>query len=284
MKYIKTTGFPKNVMTGIGHCFHLWALGFILAKKYNCEFIHTEFTSKIRNKSTKDSWEKFLNFGCNLMGEKNININTIKKITLPRIDLGHKKNIKKEELNKLLSEWGDIINNSEDERLFILQQNQGIGILSEEIYPLLSDHLKKCYWSNNEKYDFKNDLVNVVVHIRRGDIRKRNNSNRWLEISDYKKQLDFIRKKYGEVKFHVLSEGKHKDFDLIKNNDVKLYINHNDLDSFNMMCSSDILITGLSSFSVLASYLTKGLVFYNSLLNFTRWGNIENFYNIKNYV
>jgi hypothetical protein len=283
MKYIKSQPNPQG---GLGHQFHNWILGMLIAKKYKCEFINTKFTGRIRNgegrtiiETERVGWNDFLNFGSKLKNKGEIT--PTKTITLPRLELGHNINLSQDELDATLSTWGDLIKNSKDNTLINLPVDQMVGILSETIYVECGDYLKDCYWSKNKKYDFNNNLMNVVVHIRRGDISKIRNGNRWLEIYDYKKQLDYIRKKYGKVKFHILSEGNPKDFDLIKNEDVNLCINNGDLESFNMMCSSDILITGLSSFSILASYLTKGLVFYNPLLNFTRWNNIETFYNIN---
>ena len=279
MKYIQSQPHPQ---AGLGHQFHNWILGLLIAKKYDCEFINTKFTCRIRNGNKNSDWNSFLNFDKNLKEIKEIKPSKV--INLPKIELGHNINLTKEKLEKNLTVWGNLIKNSGDNTLFKLPLNHYVGVLSENIYNECGDYLKDCYWSKNKKYDFNNNLTNVVVHIRRGDVSKSGNANRWLDLSDYKKQIEYIRKKYDKVKFHVLSEGNTNEFNVIKSDDVNLYINHGDLQSFNMMCSSDILITGLSSFSILASYLTKGLVFYNSLLNFTRWDNIENFYNIKNYV
>jgi len=279
MKYITTTPFPKNVLTGIGHCFHIWILGMIISEKFNCEFINSGFSSKIRNRDTKISWEEFLNFGCGLKTEKDIK--KINLIELPRLDLGHKKNMSKEELEETLSVWGDKIKNSKDNTLFILPQNQFVGVLSEDIYPRYNEYLKNCYWSKNKKYDFNNDKKNMVLHVRRGDISNTPNKNRWLETTSYLKIVDYIKSKYENIELNVISEGDKNLFNDLVSVGCKLHLNKNDLESFNMMCSSDILVTGLSSFSVMASYVTKGLVFYHPFLNFTRWDNIENFYNVN---
>ena len=277
MKYIQSQPHPQ---AGLGHQFHNWVLGMVLSNKFNCEFINTNFTCRIRNGVKNINWNDFLNFN---KGLKNLNdIKPKKVVDLPKLDLGHNTNLTNKQLETRLSTWSNIIKNNPDNTLFKLPLNQYIGVLSEFIHSECSDYLKECYWSKNVKHDFNNDLTNVVVHIRRGDISKKGNTNRWIEISEYKKQMDCIRKKYKKVKFHVLSEGNIKNFNEIKSDDVNLCINYGDLESFNMMCSSDILVTGLSSFSILTSYLTKGLVFYNPLLNFTKWDNIDNFYNIKN--
>lgn len=276
MKYIKSQPHPQ---AGLGHQFHNWALGYIISKKFNCEFIHTKLTPRIRNGSKPQTWDDFLNIGKGLKTKVKVTNNVL----LPKIELGHKPKFNPDTAYRNLSKWEKIIKNSPEGTMFKLPVNHYIGVLSEEIYEH-SEHLKSCYWEGKEIYDFGNNKTNVVVHIRRGDVSKKGNTNRWLELSDYKKQIEYIRKKYDKVKFHILSEGNVNEFNVIKSDDVNLYINHGDLQSFNMMCSSDILITGLSSFSILASYLTKGTVFYNSLLNFTRWDDIENFYNIKNYV
>ena len=277
MKYIQS---QPHLRAGLGHQFHNWVLGMVLSKKFNCEFINTNFNCKIRNGVKNVNWNDILNFNRDL---KNLSdIKPKKVVNLPKLDLGHNTNLNNKQLENRLSIWGDIIKNNPDNTLFKLPFNQYIGVLSEFIHSECSDYLKECYWSKNKKYDFNNDLTNVVVHVRRGDISKKSNTNRWIELSEYKKQINYIRKKYKKVKFHVLSEGDVNSFNMLKSDDVNLYINHDDLKSFNMMCSSDILVTGLSSFSILTSYLTKGLVFYNPLLYFNKWDKINNFYNIKN--
>ena len=47
------------------------------------------------------------------------------------------------------------------------------------------------------------------------------------------------------------------DFNVLKEKDTSLFLNNCDLTSFHMMCSADILVTGASAFSILASYLNN---------------------------
>lgn len=125
--------------------------------------------------------------------------------------------------------------------------------------------IKKCFWENKDKNHFKNDKINIAVHIRRPnkiDIELNNNRN----ISDdyYLKIINLIRndKKDKELLFHIYSQGSIENFECYKNNDVVLHIDEEITSTFTGLVAADKLVTSASSFSYTAALLTDGEVYY----------------------
>jgi len=170
---------------------------------------------------------------------------------------------------------------ADDGTLFVIPFDTFPGILSEKIINY-AHRFKESYWLDKTKYVFETDNTNIGLHIRRGDISKEGNSNRWLELNDYLKLMDTLRdKKYpNPVKFHIFSEGAVDTFKELEGSDVVFHLDGSDIETFRMLSSIDILVTGLSTFSILAAYLSDGQIYFNKLMNFTRWDNIDNFTNV----
>jgi hypothetical protein len=138
------------------------------------------------------------------------------------------------------------------------------------------------FWENKVKM-FSDEKV-IGIHIRRGDINKNKHFGRWRDLEFYKKVISFLKKEYGDYKIYIFSEGKKENFKTLDEDNVFFILNENDIKSFLGLCSVDILVTGLSSFSIMASYFNDGIIYYDKLKNFTLWENFENYKNIEDYV
>lgn len=265
MKYIVT---QPNSHGRLGHQFHNWSLGLVLSKLCDIQFIHTPFSGK------SEKWESVFNFGRDFKF-KPVNQNIIQ---LPTIDLGHDPNFNIEIAKSNLDKWIKIINDSPDNTVFVIPYDTFPGFLSEKIIDF-APYLKECYWEGKSKYQFDHNYHNIGLHIRRGDITKTGNANRWLELSDYNRLMNKLREMdYDKpVKFHIFSEGNQSLFKELENTDVEFHLDGSDIEAFRMLASIDTLVTGLSTFSILAAYLSNNQVIYHKLMNFTRWGNIDNF-------
>lgn len=276
MKYIVTQ--PEKI-AGIGHQFHNWCVGLIVSEMLGCEYLHTDINSEVRNKKTNLDWSNFLNLNKGLKKVSEVKIS--KRVKLPNIDLGHDDFKNDDEINEVLAIWKKIISNNQENTLFIIPNNHYIGCLSKKIHNH-STFLKNNFWENKEKKFI--DEKSIGIHIRRGDITKIKNKIRWRELSFYKKIISYLKEQYPKHKIYIFSEGKVSDFITLKEDNVYFKINENDLDSFLSLCSVDILVTGLSSFSIMAAYFNNGIIYYDKLKNFTMWDNIKNYKNIKDYV
>ena len=277
MKYLITQ--PETV-AGIGHQFHNWALGLVVSDFLGCEYLHTKINSTIRNKGNRiDTWPEFLNINKNLRRKEDVNIvNTVK---LPPIELGHDIYITDRQIHNNLLVWKQIINNHIDNTLFILPKNHYIGCLSKNIYDY-KNMLINSFWENKTKM-FDGEKT-IGIHIRRGDINKNKNIGRWRDLMFYKKVISHLKKEYDDYKIYIFSEGKKENFKILDEDNVFFILSENDIKSFLGLCSVDILVTGLSSFSIMASYFNHGIIYYDKLKNFTLWENFENYKNIEDYV
>ena len=172
MKYITsdTTG-----ISGVGHKFHSWVLGLILSRYCNVEYIYSSLDAHFRNEPRIDSdWNTFLNF--NSKFKSNANVNNI--IELPYVLYNDYLTIEEElDIEESIKEWVDIIQNSEDNTLFKIPAGQFVKLFQQDIYNL-NHELQSYYWENKTPYNFNNNKLNIVLHIRRGDLYEESNDIR----------------------------------------------------------------------------------------------------------
>ena len=261
----KPTEFNSNNpdTSSVGHIFHNFLTGFILSKLSNYELLY----APISNDSVR--FESFLNFNSLF---KTPDVSQLKQYRLPvefcspvtgYAELSDQQHLVY--LNKILDKLSPL----NDTCLVNIGTDRFPGKLTEH-YNLVKSDLQQAYWSKTRHYPerYDQDMVNVAIHIRRGDITKQANSDRWLENDHYVNIIKNIRKNVPNVLFHVFSQGEKKDFKEFDNEKVVFHLNGSDTKALNDMCFSDILVTGQSTFSILASYLTKNIVIYTPLKDY----------------
>jgi hypothetical protein len=139
-----------------------------------------------------------------------------------------------------------------------------------------SEHMKfikDCFWENKNRNFFKNDKINVAIHIRRENShdkglagpRATTHNNYYLNIMNtirdkYKDSSKNINNK--ELLFHIYSQGEMTQFQDLTNNDVKFYLNYDIIESFTGMVSAEILVTSPSSLSYIAALISDGEIHY----------------------
>ena len=129
--------------------------------------------------------------------------------------------------------------------------------------------IKKCFWENKDKNFFKNEKVNVAVHIRRinsHDGSYENAGNRVNTPNSYFFNIiNALREKYKnkELLFHIYSQGIPSMFSMFVNQtDIILHLNSDFDDTFIGMVAADVLVTSPSSLSYVAGLLSDGEVWY----------------------
>lgn len=265
MKYIVNTLENKNGR--IGHQFFNWTLGFVLSKLLNIEFVHSEFCGRA------DYWDKFLNLG---NGRKTLrDLRGLNVVNLPSPGyyvLCHYDYSNINQAQSLLLEWKKIVEEGPDNTVYSLPYNQFSGYLSNLLWDYNTE-LKDLYWKNKNKHCWDNGKINVAIHIRRGDINQQKNPDRFISLKSYKEVIDTLRSKNKNYLFHVYSEGNSNAFRELQSEDVVLRLNGSDTEAFHELCSADILVTGLSSYSVMAAYLSNAEIVYFPFFNYTDWKN-----------
>ena len=132
-----------------------------------------------------------------------------------------------------------------------------------------SEHLefiKNCFWAHKEKDFFKNNKINVAVHIRRPNPHDTRIEGANTPDYYYLNIINIIRTKYINnnncLVFHIYSQGNEESFNNYKNDDTILHINEDVCKTFLGLVAANILVTSSSSFSYCAALLSDGEIYY----------------------
>jgi hypothetical protein len=142
---------------------------------------------------------------------------------------------------------------------------------SEFVCEMLQDS-----YNNPQKFEYEKGKINIAVHIRRGDITERGNSDRWKSNQHYLQIIKDVKEKLGDrVKVFIFSEGHPLEFQMFTKEGCELVLGGSDIKTLDGFVNADILVTGHSTFSLLAVYLNKSTIIYTPCLNFCRYDNFE---------
>ena len=272
---------------GVGHQWMNWQLGAILAKKWNYKFVHSSLDSK----RSGGDWDNFLGFGEGYLTEHDVKDVPVKNI--PRWDYGFDKT--REEGKENLIKLKQFIEEGPENTVYKFPYSHFQGIVAEDL-PLIRSELQQKYF---KRHSDPTESFTVSLHMRRGDIDSKNNSNRWLDNDFYINWIDRIKKVLDdnsvEAKFILFSTtGRTGEFDDFQPF-VERRIDGDPFEDFNWMVHSDILFAGLSSYSIMSATLNKNFCFYCPLRTYTLWmdghstfsnaynKNIEKFKNVINF-
>lgn len=122
--------------------------------------------------------------------------------------------------------------------------------------------IKDCFWKNKEKDFYKNDKINIAVHIRRPNKHDSRIDGADTPNSHYLNIMDSIRNKYNNVLFHIYSQGNISDFEDFVKEDVQFYLDHDIAETFIGMVSANVLVMSRSSLSYTAALLSDGEIYY----------------------
>lgn len=241
----------------IGHHWLKWMVGPILAQKYGLQYVYKSFLEY----ENSPSWDKFLGFGncvpskLNTKGVPFYNIKNIEQdifdVYLPKLawDCG----------------WDDPVfkrmigNDYKFEVFFKIAPGQAMAF-------------DWSYYLNNdlrEKYDFARqkdpivsdldpNIINVVTHIRHGDVNINDQPERWITNEQYEFIFNQINKFINNCVIHICSEGKIADFgNLSKIKNVVFHLEESPFKALNRMINADIFIPAKSAFSTLVCYLNR---------------------------
>jgi len=272
MKYIISSPIPFTDpdlgRSSSGHKFHNWITGLYLSKLFNLEYIYTPFTQDA------ERYENFLNLHT---GYRHLSdIGPVKAYTTTH-DFCHDDAMYEGFYVKSLKRFEQFIASIPEGSLINLGHNPFPGMLTQH-YEQVIPELQKAYWKldRNINLIYLKDKVSVAIHIRRGDINFNNNPDRWLDLTHYRNIIGNLNRELGEnnLDICIFSEGQPEDFKDLATSNVRIILGGSDLVAIHHMCSADILVTGQSSFSIMAAYFNKNFVIYTPLKNFMyKWGN-----------
>jgi hypothetical protein len=132
-----------------------------------------------------------------------------------------------------------------------------------------SEHMKfikECYWQNKDRDFFKNNKLNIAIHIRRENSHDKGVAGERATTpnSYYLNIMNKIREKYNnkDLSFHIYSQGNISSFNDLSNNDVKFYLNNDLVDTFKGLVAANVLVTSPSSLSYVAALISDGEIYY----------------------
>jgi len=128
--------------------------------------------------------------------------------------------------------------------------------------------IKKCFWENKDRNVFKNNKINIAVHIRRGNIHDRGQAGVRITTPNeyYLNIMNRIRRKYNEhnkeLLFHIYSQGETNNFAILQKEDVIFHLDEDICKTFTELVAADILLTSPSSLSYVAALISDGEIYY----------------------
>jgi hypothetical protein len=240
-----------------------WSEAYILAREFGLNFVHHPFVRSPHDPDT--DWEKFLGFG---VGETDahqvLSDPALKTVWLPPLSLANQRNI---------SIYRDIIERSypEDNILFRLPRNMYFhaSIDQSKIMPkIYAAKYEAARRQNPSKYMPDPSVLNVAVHIRRGDISSLKDKDfqqwerRWISDEYYLNALQDVIRTIGEVPFkvHIFSDGTEHELSAFSVVPHRIFhLREEPSVTFHALTSADILILSSSSFSICAGKICKGM-------------------------
>ena len=266
MKYIQSAPIhftdPDAGRSSSGHKFHNWITGLYLSKLFDLEYVYSPFTEDA------ERYEAFLNLHTAYRSTDQISNTSVVELGTP--ELCHNDELDHIHYYQSIERIREVIESSSDETLFKLGHNPFPGLLTQ-YYSKVVEELQQAYWSLDRGIDLKyeSSKVSIAIHIRRGDINASKNPDRWLDLDYYAGIIDKFNSELGLelLDIHIFSEGQPEDFKVLVRENITLQLGGSDLEAFHHMCAADILITGQSSFSIMASYFNRGTIICTPLKN-----------------
>ena len=269
MNYITTIIDSQYMQVGgFGHVFYDVLSSYIIAHLFNLKFVYSNISTlgddycrtrgkKDSNTFSKISWDSFLQFSNNELTMKDIEHLKLNKVYINLVKPFHSidLNILEEFINK------------HDNTLFILTNNNRVYL--NEIYHLKRDKYEEIITKLKNKLlhlkkEKNNDILNIAIHIRRGDWD-------WQPL-DY--DINFIKlfqetiPKNKKYTINIYSIGTKKQLDEIKNTFEKLDENitfnfdTDVFDTFIDIYNADIVVGGHSNFPKIITMFTNNLFIY----------------------
>lgn len=240
-----------NPSAGIGDQLASWITGCYYAELFEVKYAYSSLYPQ--------KWNDFLGFQVGaITTEELIRKYHYKKVWLPLFDAEN--NEEKNLIKKIIRSY------HKEKVIFFLELKQIYG----EQYGIIETIRPRFHAAHqgNEGLIYNPELINIALHIRRGDIvqdgslKKAQLKNRWLDNSYYFSVLDIVMKLLDgkNVKIYIFTQGKDDEFqEFQRYGQVELCNNMSAMDSFLHMVKADILITSRSSFSYKPALLSYGI-------------------------
>jgi hypothetical protein len=106
------------------------------------------------------------------------------------------------------------------------------------------------------------EIPDIAIHIRRGDVTKNKNTERYTDNNYYKELIKKIKIKYPTYTITIFSEGKYEDFIELGLKEKHFRLNTDLFETFHSLVCAKVLIQSFSSFSYCAGLINKNTVYH----------------------
>lgn len=220
----------------------------VFAESHFLKFVYTPFASvahnPTRNVEWEDKWDSFFNLQSLFPLSCEIKPISERQLALPN-------------LSRFLSEPGC---------LYSVGHCHPFTDYYTSRYDRIMPALRNAYMSVPKENAFGTfDLKNILaVHIRRGDVSKTENSDRFEPISLIGRKIATILNQHPNLKVHIFSEGEEASFVGLSQFDPVMHLNICPFTTFHSMTCAGHLLTGKSSFSYVAGLYSQNVVYYTN--------------------
>lgn len=129
------------------------------------------------------------------------------------------------------------------------------------------DKFKNSYHQNCPEY-YKNEKLNISIHIRRGNDIRSEDFFRYVESDIYDDIIEKLLKKYENSIIHIFSWNDPQI--KVQSDRITYHITDDGgefMSHFNGLVHADILLVGASTFSICAGFFNKNIVLYNKKIS-----------------
>jgi hypothetical protein len=157
----------------------------------------------------------------------------------------------------------------------VFRENKKDLLLTEELWNEIKTYdygmnTLKNVKKNIELPCYNNEKTNIAIHIRRGDVSKYTNTDRYIPFDNYYNIIENLNLKYNNACFFIFSEitnDKHEFDEFIKNNidrgiDINLLADIDILTTLEYMIKADVFVMSKSSLSYVAALYNENKVLY----------------------
>lgn len=220
----------------------------LFAHEMGIQYVHSPFKQIAHNQVGLEHerlWESFLNLG--------FDEQSISDFSLERLDIIHT----------------DTIREIPNKTLFVVKHCHTFADHNPDRYSRILQRIRQKYkQSTIPKISYFNPrIVNVAVHIRRGDVSNQGpNQNRYTDSERIQQAIEQVILALTSMnlpfKIHLYSQGVEEDFAEFSSDFIEFHLDECPFITFHHLVSADILIMAKSSFSYSAALLSEGAKVY----------------------
>ena len=153
------------------------------------------------------------------------------------------------------------LNNSKSKIEKIVYSPEVHWSISPSIYytDKVLEYIRNCYYTT-KKPDI--GLIDIAIHIRRGDVSNKKNKERYIDNTYYKEIVKNLKIQYPTYTITIFSQGTYEDFNDLCLEKSCFKLDTDIFETFHSLVSSKVLILSYSSFSYSAGLINQNTVYH----------------------